>query len=79
VWWHPHSAWEAAAEPVRRPRGRPRRRDAPADGAYDLLDLDMCEVLQHGRQVAGERCPTDRGSSITGLAFTPPGSPYPGE
>ncbi|HET6772579.1 MAG TPA: PQQ-dependent sugar dehydrogenase [Acidimicrobiales bacterium] len=60
--------------------------------AYDLLDLDMCEDLyaeggvtapryqfQHGRQVAGERCPTDRGSSITGLAFTPPGSPYPGE
>ncbi|HEX6236949.1 MAG TPA: PQQ-dependent sugar dehydrogenase, partial [Acidimicrobiales bacterium] len=57
---------------------------------YDDLDLDMCEDLYadgsatgpfyhygHDRKVVDERCATDRGSSIAGLAFTPPGSPYP--
>ena len=57
---------------------------------YDNLDLDACEDLyaegsaaaplyqyRHRQQVADERCRTDRGSSIAGLAFTPPDSPYP--
>jgi glucose/arabinose dehydrogenase len=57
---------------------------------YDNLDLDVCEDLyaegsaaaplyqyRHRQQVADERCRTDRGSSIAGLAFTPPDSPYP--
>jgi glucose/arabinose dehydrogenase len=59
-------------------------------GAYDDLDLDVCEDLyadgvvtppvfdfRHGQQLDGERCPTNRGSAISGMAFTTPGSPYP--
>jgi glucose/arabinose dehydrogenase/PKD repeat protein len=57
---------------------------------FDRLDLAMCEDLyarggttssvfefRHGTKVANEICPTDQGSAISGLAFTPPGSPYP--
>jgi glucose/arabinose dehydrogenase len=57
---------------------------------YDVLDLTLCESLyaqggvtppvfqyRHGQQVAGENCPTGSGSAISGLAFTPPDSPYP--
>ena len=57
---------------------------------FDVLDLTMCEDLyrdggttssvyqfEHYKKVANEQCPTEEGSAISGLAFTPPGSPYP--
>lgn len=59
---------------------------------YDGADLDLCEGLyggggatapyhpywHGGNVVTGEMCPTG-GSSISGMAFNPPGSPLPAE
>lgn len=59
---------------------------------YDLLDLDVCEDLyaeggvavaepwftyRHGQPVADEECRTDRGSSLSGVAFAPRDGAYP--
>jgi glucose/arabinose dehydrogenase/PKD repeat protein len=59
---------------------------------YDLLDLDVCEDLyaeggvavgepwyayRHDQKVADERCPVDRGSSLSGVAFAPQDGVYP--
>lgn len=59
---------------------------------YDLLDLDVCEDLyaeggvavaepwftyRHGQPVADDECPTDRGSSLSGVAFAPHDGAYP--
>ena len=59
---------------------------------YDQLDLPICEELyddgdavppmytyRHGQTLADERCSTERGSSISGIDFAPPTSPYPEE
>ena len=59
---------------------------------YDVLDLPVCEDLYaqggtvgpvftygHGEVLDDERCPTGDGSSISGLAFAPPDTPYPAE
>jgi glucose/arabinose dehydrogenase len=61
---------------------------------YDQLDLDVCENLyaeggvavaeplytyRHGQAIGDERCPTDDGSSISGVAFSPSGGAYPDE
>lgn len=59
---------------------------------YAALDLPICEGLyaegtttdpmytyRAGRAIDDERCRTDRGSSITGVAFTPAESAYPEE
>jgi glucose/arabinose dehydrogenase len=59
---------------------------------YDVLDLPLCEDLYaqggtvgpvytygHGEVLDDERCPTGDGSSISGLAFAPPDTPYPAE
>ena len=59
---------------------------------YDVLDLPVCEDLyaqggtvrpvftyEHGEVLDDERCPTDDGSSISGIAFAPADTPYPAE
>jgi glucose/arabinose dehydrogenase len=61
----------------------------PTDG-YAWLGLRMCDDLlaagtakgpvfryRRGQPVAGDTCPTDRGSSISGMAFVEAGGPYP--
>jgi glucose/arabinose dehydrogenase len=57
---------------------------------FDLIDLDLCESLyatssavqpyfayQHGQPVVDETCSPDHGTSITGVASSPPDGPYP--
>ncbi len=61
-------------------------------GAYDQLDLDICEDLyrdggtvapvfryRHGQAIGDERCDADPGSSLSGIEFAPADTPYPGE
>ncbi|MBN2623324.1 MAG: PQQ-dependent sugar dehydrogenase, partial [Acidimicrobiales bacterium] len=70
--------------------GWPCREGHERQRRYDDLDLPVCEDLyaqggtvdpyvqyRHDETVADERCPTGRGSSISGLAFTPADSAYP--
>jgi glucose/arabinose dehydrogenase len=60
---------------------------------YDNLDVSICEGLyatggktspfykfEHGKKlVDSDTCPTNRGSSISGVAFAEPGNPYPAD
>jgi glucose/arabinose dehydrogenase len=62
-------------------------------GGYDAADLNLCEGLyssgparaplftyRHGVKILSEEtCPTDNGSAVAGLAFTPPNSTLPAE
>jgi glucose/arabinose dehydrogenase len=72
--------------------GWPCYEGAGRQGGYDALDVGLCESLyptghwrapyyayRHDSKVFSEEtCPVGS-SSISGLAFTPPGSPLPGE
>jgi glucose/arabinose dehydrogenase/PKD repeat protein len=70
--------------------GWPCHEGAGRTGDFDELDLGVCEDLyrdggvtppvytyRHLQTIDGERCATDRGSSISGIAFTPADSAYP--
>jgi glucose/arabinose dehydrogenase len=72
--------------------GWPCYEGAPRAGGYDSLDLNLCESLyssgavrspffayRHTDRLFGEDVCEPGSSSISGLAFTPPGSTWPAE
>ena len=73
--------------------GWPCREGNGRTAEYDNLDLPICEAMyadgtgvaptytyRHGAKIdPDERCPTDRGASISGIDFAPADSPYPAQ